>query len=217
MPKRSRSGVVMRPERVVAPTSVKGGSAILTERARRAFADDEIEFEILHRRIEDFLHRRIEAVDLVDEEHVARFEIGEDGGEIAGLGQHRPRGRAEIDAQLARHDLRQRGLAEAGRAGKQHMVERLFARPRRLDEDREIFARLLLADEFGQHLGPQRGFERVLLGALAARQGGRHVRTAALAIQTSHGLKTLRPSNAKSFTLRVTNGEAMHQRGRGDL
>ena len=33
MPKRSRSGRVIRPERVVAPTRVKGGSSMRTERA----------------------------------------------------------------------------------------------------------------------------------------------------------------------------------------
>ena len=62
------------------------------------------------------------------------FEIGEQRGEIAGLGDHRAGGGAEIDAQFARHDLRQRGLAEARRADEQHMVERFLARARRLDE-----------------------------------------------------------------------------------
>ena len=33
MPKRSRSGVVSRPARVVAPTRVKGGRSMRTERA----------------------------------------------------------------------------------------------------------------------------------------------------------------------------------------
>ena len=33
MPKRSRSGRVISPERVVAPTRVKGGSSMRTERA----------------------------------------------------------------------------------------------------------------------------------------------------------------------------------------
>ena len=33
MPKRSRSGVVSRPERVVAPMSVKGGRSSVTTRA----------------------------------------------------------------------------------------------------------------------------------------------------------------------------------------
>ena len=67
-------------------------------------------------------------MDLVDEEHVALLEIGEECREIAGLGDDRPRRGAEIDAELARDDLRERRLAEARRAGKQHMVERLVAR-----------------------------------------------------------------------------------------
>ena len=83
---------------------------------RRPLADDEIELEILHRRIEDFLDRRVQPVDLVDEQHVALFEIGEEGCEVAGLGDHRTGRGAEIHAELARHDLGERGLAEAGRA-----------------------------------------------------------------------------------------------------
>ena len=128
MPKRSRSGVVSSPARVVAPTSVNFGEVDLHRARRRPFADDQVELEILHRRIEDFLDRRIEPVDLVDEQDVALFEIGEQRGEVAGLGDHRPGGGAEIDAELARDDLRQRGLAEAGRADEQHVVERLAAR-----------------------------------------------------------------------------------------
>ena len=58
------------------------------------------------------------------------FEIGELRGEVAGLGDHRPRGRAEVDAEFARDDLRQRRLAEARRADEQHMIQRLAARLR---------------------------------------------------------------------------------------
>ena len=123
---------------------------------RRPLADDEVELVVLHGRIEDLLHRRIEAVDLVDEQHVAVFEVGQQRGQVAGLGDHRARGGAEADAQLARHDLGQRGLAEARRAGEQHVVERLAARLGRLDEDAQVGARLLLADELGQDLRPER-------------------------------------------------------------
>ncbi|MGY4509803.1 hypothetical protein ACVIN2_003257 [Bradyrhizobium sp. USDA 3650] len=56
---------------------------------RRALADDEVELEILHRGIEHLFHRRAEAMDLVDEQHIALFEIGEECREIAGLGDHR--------------------------------------------------------------------------------------------------------------------------------
>ena len=130
---------------------------------RRPGADDEIELEILHRGIKDFLDRRIEAMDLVDEQNVARLEIGELGGEIAGLGDDGPGGRAEIDAEFARDDLRQRRLAEAGRPDEQHVIERLAARLGRFDEDLEVLARRLLAGEIGEHLRTQRG---VVLGTL---------------------------------------------------
>ena len=127
-------------QRIGEQTSARGGAdqregrQIDLHRARRRpLADDEVELEILHRRIKDFLDRRIEPVDFVDEQHVARFEIGEQRREVAGLGDHRARGGAKVDAELARDDLRQRGLAEAGRPDEQHMVERFAganARPR---------------------------------------------------------------------------------------
>ena len=132
---------------------------------RRPLADDQVELKILHRRIEDLLDRRIEPVDLVDEEDVALFQIGEQRREVAGLGDHRPGGGAEVDAKLARHDLRQRGLAEPGRADEQHVVERFLALARRLDEDAKIGARLLLADEFGEPLRTQRRIRGIVVAA----------------------------------------------------
>jgi hypothetical protein len=73
----------------------------------------------------------------------------------------------KADAELARHDLRQRGLAEAGRTDEQHMVERLVARLRAASMKIEIGARLLLADEFGQPLRAQRG-----VAASSSRRSG---------------------------------------------
>ena len=59
---------------------------------RRAFADHDVDLEILQRRVEDFLDDRAEAVDLVDEQHVVRFEVGQDGGQVAGALEHRAGG-----------------------------------------------------------------------------------------------------------------------------
>jgi hypothetical protein len=67
-------------------------------------------------------------MDLVDEQHVARFEIGQDRRQIAGLGQHGTGGGPEVHAQLARHDLGQGRLAQARRAEQQHVVQRLAPR-----------------------------------------------------------------------------------------
>ncbi len=130
-------------------------------------------------------------MNFVDEEHVALFEIGELGGEIAGLGDDRAGGRAEIDAELAGDDLRQRRLAEAGRPDEQHMVERLAARLGGLDEDFEILSRRLLAGEiaerertqrdvrivvalFGRHQPAGRGGQRIGLQLCRMRGKGRY-------------------------------------------
>ena len=139
---------------------------------RRALADDEVELKILHRGIQHFLDCRAEAMDFVDEEHVALFEIGQERGKIAGLCDQGPGGGAKADAELARHDLRQRGLAEARRTDEQHVIERLVALARGLDEDREIGARLRLADEFGKQLRAQRRVADIVGAALGRDDAG---------------------------------------------
>lgn len=102
-------------------------------------------------------------MDLVDEENVPLFEIGEKRGKIARLGDHRSRGRPEIDPELARHDLRQRRLAEARWPCEQHMIQRLAPRPRRINEDLEVRAHFGLTDELGKRLRPERGFRLVVV------------------------------------------------------
>src|SRR5579859_329661 len=102
-------------------------------------------------------------MDLVDEQDVVGLEVGEDGGEVAGLGQHRAAGGAEVDAQFAGDDLGQRGLAQTRRAEQQHVVQRLAARLGALDEHPQVPLGLLLPDELGEGLRAQRlvgGFQR---------------------------------------------------------
>jgi hypothetical protein len=130
------------------------GKVDLHRSRRRPFADDQVELKILHGRIEDFLDRRAQPMDFVDEQDVPVFEIGQKGGEIASLGNHRPRGRAKIDTQLLRHDLRQGCLAEPGRTDEKHVIQRLAATLRSLDEHLEVRPRLCLAGEFVQRLRP---------------------------------------------------------------
>ena len=135
---------------------MNGGRSILHAARGRPLADDQVELEIFHRRIQDFLDRRLQAVDFVDEQHIARLQVGQDRGQIARLAAITgPEVRAETDPQLARHDLRQGGLAQAGRPMQQDVVQRFTARPRRLDEDRQVLPRRLLAGELGQRLRAQ--------------------------------------------------------------
>src|SRR5205814_2642067 len=122
------------------------GRQIQLDRARGGpFADHDVELEILERRIEDLLDHGRQAMDLVDEQHVARLEIGEQRREIAGALEHRARGLAQVYAHLLGDDVRERGLAQARRTEQQVMVERFASSFGRLDEDLELAADLLLS------------------------------------------------------------------------
>jgi hypothetical protein len=81
---------------------------------RRPVADHDVDLVVLERRIEDLLDDRREAMDLVDEEDVVLLEVGEDRGEVLGLFEHRPRGLAQVHAELVGDDVRERRLAEPG-------------------------------------------------------------------------------------------------------
>ena len=78
MPKRSRSGVVSRPARVVAPISVNGGIGSVATFAPAPTPSVIGELPVLHRGIERLLDRPRQPVDLVHEEHLARLQVGEE-------------------------------------------------------------------------------------------------------------------------------------------
>ena len=91
-------------------------------------------------------------MDLVDEQNIARIEIGEDRRQIARLGEDGSRGHAEVHTQLAADDLRERRLAEAWWTVEQGVIHRLAPPPGALYKDGKIGARLLLPHELRQGL-----------------------------------------------------------------
>src|SRR5690606_4313737 len=127
-----------------------------------AVRETDVDAVILHRRIEELLDDRTQAVDLVDEEDVALAQVREDADEIARLLEHRPRGRLDVHAQLARHQHGERGLAQAGRTVEERLVERLAPAERGLDGNPETVLDLGLANELGETLRPQRQLDRAL-------------------------------------------------------
>src|SRR5262249_12021068 len=140
------------------------------QRARgRSLADDDVEPEVLERRVEDLLDCAVEAVDLVDEEDVARLERRQDRGDVALPLERGPGDLADADAELAPHDLCERRLAEARRPGEQQVVECVAPPPRCVERDRELLLDALLADEVVERRRPQRALE--LLGALLEHGG----------------------------------------------
>ena len=134
----------------------------------RPLADHDIQRVILHRRVEHLLHRMRQPVYLVDEEHVAAGEVGQDARQIARALDRRSAGDADVRAHLAGNDARERRLAQAGRAIEQHVVERIPSLARRLNVDVQAVLDGLLADVFAQRFGAQAALLLVLFLAEAA-------------------------------------------------
>ena len=133
----------------------------------RPLADHDVDLVVLHRRVEDLLDGGVEAVDLVDEEDVALLEVGEQAGDVALALERRPGRGVHAHAELLGDDAGERGLAEAGRAGEQHVVERVAALLGGLDEDLELLLGHALADEVGEPAWPEAELEVLIVGALA--------------------------------------------------
>ena len=91
-------------------------------------------------------------MNLIDKEHIALVEIGQQTRQIARLVEHGTRGHFELRTHLVGDDTRQRGLAQTRRAVQQHVVERLATHQRRANEDVEVLDNLLLTREVGQLL-----------------------------------------------------------------
>ena len=178
---RASGGADEREGRKIKPHGAGGG----------AFPDHQIERVVFHCRIEDFLHDRGQAVDLVDEEDIVRIKVCQDRGEVAGLGDDRAGSRAEADAHLAREDLREGCLAEAGGAEEEHMVERLAAPAGGIDIDFQVRLGLALADIVLERLGTQRPVQRVRRLGLRIGEG----------VLAGHRASSLRAPLTRALTL----------------
>ncbi len=202
MPKRARSGEVSSPARVVAPDQRERLHRHFDRAGARALADDDVELEVLHRRIEDLFDRRRQAMDLVDEQHFARLQVRQDAGQIAGLLDHRPRRGARRHAELVGDDVGERRLAQARRAVEQHVIERLAALARRRNRDRQVLAHAILADVVVEPPRPEPRFVlRVVFDARRCRRADHSV--------------TIRPARALSAMRGARPGRSPHQRSRG--
>src|SRR3954464_4756656 len=89
-----------------------------------ALADDDVEPEVFERRVEDLLDRAVQAMDLVDEQHVVLLEAREDRRHVPFALERRPGDAADADPELLANDVRKARLAEARRPDDEDVVER---------------------------------------------------------------------------------------------
>src|SRR5665213_1288223 len=109
-------------------------------------------------------------MDLIDEQHIARLQVGQLRGQIRGTLEHRPRGLAQIHTQLDRNDIGQRGLAQTRWPEYQHMIHGLGALACRGDEDLHLPLHMFLSHIVRQALRTN-GTVLLLLTGLCSRAG----------------------------------------------
>ena len=137
-------------------------------------ADDHVDPEVLHRHVEHLLGRPRHPVDLVDEQHVAVVEPGEDRREVAGVGDRRPARSAAAGSLIsAAMIIASVVLPRPGRPGQQHVVGRALAAAGRLEHQGQLLADPLLADDLVEGAGPQRRLDGPLVAVGVGVDGQR--------------------------------------------
>ena len=99
-------------------------------------------------------------MDFVNEQDVALLEVGQQAGEVAGFLDGRAAGALEVGAHGLGEDVGQGGLAEAGRAAEQDVVDGFLPAFGRGDGDFQALLDLELAGEFREQRGAQRHLQR---------------------------------------------------------
>ena len=166
MPKRERSGAVINPARVVAPTKVKWLQRERMNAGAGTLTDDEVDAKIFHRRIENFFDGGLQTMNFVEEENLFSVERSENSGEVAFTFEQRAGACFDRDVQFVGDNLRKSGFAQARRAVEQNVIERFAAATRGFDSDGDVFFHALLPDVFIQVLGAHGGVEAgVILGS----------------------------------------------------
>ena len=101
-------------------------------------------------------------MNLIDKEHIAPAEIGQQRSQIAGLFDRGPGGDTHVDTHLIGDNGGERCLAESRGSVQKHMVKGLPSHLGGIDEDAEIILGLLLADVLGDGARAQRTLVAVL-------------------------------------------------------
>ena len=84
------------PALVVAPIRVNGGQVQFSWCGWPGpLADDEVDLKIFHGGVQGFFDGRGQPVDFVDEQDVVGLQVCQDRGEVAGVVQDEPGGRAD--------------------------------------------------------------------------------------------------------------------------
>ena len=110
-------------------------------------------------------------MDFIDKEHVAFFEVRENGREIAGALDCRTAGRLDVGTHFIGNNRCERCFAQTGRARKQNVIGCLTTSLGRLYENRERLLDLFLAEVVFEIFRAQASVEREIVFLKLCRHG----------------------------------------------
>ena len=113
-------------------------------------ARHDVDLEGFDRGIEALFDGRREAMDFINEEHVASFELCQKSGECAFVLDRRTARGVQRDAHLARDDMGERGFTETRRSTKKRVINGFTSTLRSLDKDLQVLTVFVLTDVFVQ-------------------------------------------------------------------
>ncbi len=154
------------------PDEGEGGEGKAESAGPRPLAYYQVQGIVLQGGVEHLLHHPAQAVDLIKEEDVLPLEAGEDGGQVAGPLYGGAGGGADAHPHLGGDDIGQGGLAQAGGAEEEDMVQGLLPLLGGLNGDLQVLLDLRLPDELGKPAGAEGGLKGLVLGfSIAAPVG----------------------------------------------
>jgi hypothetical protein len=121
--------------------------------------DEDVDAEILHRRVEELLDHLGDAMDLIDEEDLTVLKGGEESGEVSSLLHHGPGGDSDGLTHLGTQDEGERGLTKTRRAVEQDVIEGAGLAASCPDHHAKALDGTALASEVSEARWTQRGVE----------------------------------------------------------
>ena len=149
------------PLRVVAPMIVNFLSGEIDGARRHSLAEHDVDPEVFHDRIDEFLDRAGESMDLVDEEDRAFGGVGQEGHDVHLLVEGRAARDVELDTQLVVQDGGEGRLAEAGGTVEEDVGQGLAPFLGGGQADRQALGDGALADDLAEALRPELLVDRV--------------------------------------------------------
>ncbi len=105
-------------------------------------------------------------MDLVDEQHIARLQVGQQPGQVGGFLDHRPAGGDQVDFHGGGEDVGERGFAKTGRTTEEDVIEGFAAKTGGFHGHPEPFLDLGLAGKLRKRAGAQGNIERLVMQGL---------------------------------------------------